>query len=144
MSCPPFSFSCSFNPSLLLFCLLQGLIIDGNRCFSAGYLPPLQPLTRDGYGRLQPCILQETDAVSVEPDLALASCENRGIVALQIPQVSLAACLYAQRGHCHLLSPPSYNVFLLSAVTRRLQGKEISGRRNYRWGKLRHCLLEAN
>lgn len=34
------SFMLSFNPPLLLFCLLQGLIIDVSRCFSAGYLPP--------------------------------------------------------------------------------------------------------
>lgn len=118
--------------------------MDVNRCFSAGYLPPLHPLTHDGYRQLQLCILLETDAVSVEPDLALASCENRGIVALQIPHVSLTACLYAHCGGCHLPFPPSNNIFLLSAVPRRLQGKEIRGRRNYRWGKLRHCLLEAN
>lgn len=134
----------SFNPSLLLCCLLQGLIIDVNRCFNLGYLPPQHPLTCDGYGRRQLYILQQTAAVSVEPDLALASCENREVVALQLPRVSLTACLYAHCGRCHLSFPPSNNIFRLSAVPRRLQCKEIRGRHNYRWGKLRHCLLEAN
>lgn len=88
--------------------------------------------------------LLEADAVSPGLDLALASCENKGIVALQIPRVSLAARLYAHCGRCHLPFPPTNNIFLLSAVPRRLQGKEIRGRRNYRRGKLRHCLLQAN
>ena len=41
-------------------------------------------------------------------------------------------------------SLPSNNIFLQSAMPRRLQGKEIRGRRNYRRAKVRHCLLEAN
>lgn len=131
----------SFNPSFLLCCLLQGLIIDVNRCFSLGYLPPTHPDVR-WLQRLY--ILEQTDAVSVEPDLALASGENREVVALHLPHVSLTACLYAYCDRCHLSFPPSNNIFWLSAVPRRLQCKEIRGRHNYRWGKLRHCLLEAN
>lgn len=120
----------SFNLSLGLFFLLQGLIRDVNRCFSAGYLPPLRPLTRDGCRRLQLCILLETDAARTGISITQ---EQRDCSSPDPPCLSdsLALCSLCS---CHLC-PPSNNIFLLSAVPRRLQGKEIRGRRNYRWGK---------
>lgn len=74
-----------------------------------------------------------TPAASVEPHLSLASRESEETVALQIPHVSLTACLYAHCGRCHLSFPPSNNIFLLSAVPRRLRVSEIRGGHDYRW-----------
>lgn len=112
--------------------MLQRRLFTSSRC----------PLTRDGRRRLRLCVLLETGAASVQPDLALAFCKNRGIVALQIPHVCPAACFYAHRARCHLC-PPSNNIFPLSAVPRRLQGTEIRGRRNYRWGGGSEALFTA-
>lgn len=149
-----------FTPLVVLLFLFHGLF--------QSFAPSLLPPSGSHYGckqMLQPGLftsstpsdvrwLQTAAAVYTPADRCSVSGARFGISIMREQgdcSSPASPCLSDSLPLCSLWSlssflsfPPSNNIFQLSAVPRRLQCKEIRGRHNYRWGKLRHCLLEAN